>query len=429
MLPIQILLATDEVSIIPDYAKQLFESPDWFGDDPAPVTRGLTGELSARGFQVGFTKLDELAESLELRATLGCVYHVLCILTIRVWKVGRTLRTAIESVRALPDEVVLTNGLRLRTLPVVIANPANLLGNAKKYDADLEWVANAHWVGAQQGDEVVAETLIRSLADWQSELVAELEYVGCGVSISETGSLEVFPYFERHSLESTFFGPRATIAGLRETGFIRLPKEAVVITDSLYALEQALNEVRTLPPKEQEPRLQKCLEENPVLITQGMFGNPWSRRTLKHPDPLQQAIQPDFVMTPHADWDQVLRPRVLEIKTSEKIAVRRKQLTKDLLDALEQLMGRYARFFADERTREVQTRVYGRPLERPNYALLIDRHISQEEKQTWEEKRGQSVWRDVSLVTYNDLLDFAAQRVSLVNQVQFRLQQQLAGKD
>jgi hypothetical protein len=160
-----------------------------------------------------------------------------------------------------------------------------------------------------------------------------------------------------------------------------------------------------------------------------MFETPWARRTLRHPDPLQQAIQPDFVAVHRADWEQVLRPRVIEIKTSEKMAVRRRQLTKDLLDALEQLMGRYVRFFADERTREVQARIYGCPLERPNYALLIDRHISPEDKQTWEEKRGQSAWKDVSLVTYNDLLDFAAQRVSLVNQVHFRLQQKLAGKD
>jgi hypothetical protein len=429
MLPIQVLLATDEVSIIPDYAKQLFESQEWFGDDPAPVTRGLAGELSVRGFQVGFTKLDELAESLEMRATLGCVYHVLCVLTIRVWKVGRALRTAIEAVRSLPDEAVLSNGLRLKTLPVVIANPANLLGNMKKYDVDWDWIANARWVGAQQGEEAVPETLIRSLADWQAELVTELEYAGCGINIGERGSIEVFPYFERHSLEGTFFGPRATIAGLRETGFIRMPKEAVAIADSLYALEQALNEVRALPPKEQEPRLQKCLEEHSVLITQGMFKTPWPRRTLRHPDPLQKDIQPDFVMTPHADWEAVLRPRVLEIKTSEKMAVRGRQLTKDLLDALEQLMGRYARFFADERTREEQARVYGRSLEQPNYALLIDRRLSPESRQTWEEKRGQSAWKGVSLVTYNDLLDFAAQRVSLVDKVQLRLQQKLVGDD
>jgi hypothetical protein len=59
-------------------------------------------------------------------------------------------------------------------------------------------------------------------------------------------------------------------------------------------------------------------------------------------------------------------------------------------------MRRYARFFADERTREEQARVYCRPLEQPNYALLIDRRLSPEEKQTWEEKRGQSALRGVS---------------------------------
>jgi hypothetical protein len=35
----------------------------------------------------------------------------------------------------------------------------------------------------------------------------------------------------------------------------------------------------------------------------------------------------------------------------------------------------------------------------------------------------------VSLVTCNDLLDFAAQRVSLVNQVHSRLQQKLTSDD
>ena len=429
MLPIQILLATDEVSIIPDYAKQLFESQEWFGDDPAPVTRGLAGDLSARGFHVGFAKLDELADSLETRARLGVTYHVLCILTVRVWKVGRTLRQAIESVRGLPDEAVFLNDLRLKTLPIVIANPMNLLDNAKQYDDDLNWISDARWVGTQRGEEPVAETLIRSMADWQSEFVVELEYVGYGISIDEKSSFEVFPYFKRRGDESSFLGARATIAGLRKTGFIRLSKEAVVIADAFYALEHALNEVKTFRPKDQEPRLQKCLEENPILITQGMFETPWARLSLKHPDPLQKSIVPDFVMTPVAEWNDVLRPRILEIKTSERLAVYRQQLTPFLTDSLEQLMGRYARFFEDERTREVQTRVYGHQLKHPTYALLIDRRLSPEDKSAWEEKRRKSSWSNVALVTYSDLLDFAAQRVKIVQQVQFRLLNRLVGQD
>ena len=428
VLPIQILLATDEVSIIPDYAKQLFESQEWFGDDPAPVTRSLAGQLSARGFQVGFAKLDELADSLETRAHLGIAYHVLCILTVRVWKIGRTLRTAIESVRSLPDEAVFMNDLRLKTLPIVIANPMNLLDNAKQYDDDIKSISDTRWVGTQRGEESVAETLIRSMADWQSELVVELDYVGYGISIDEKTSFEVFPYFKRRHNESAFLGSRATIAGLRETGFIRLSKEAVVIADSLYALEQALNEVKNCRPKDQEPRLQKCLEENPVLITQGMFETPWARLPLKHPDPLQKMIVPDFVMKPVADWHDILRPRVLEIKTSERMAVYRQQLTAFLTDALEQLMGRYARFFEDERTQQVQMRVYGCQLKHPTYALLIDRHLSPEDRLAWEEKRSQSAWKNVSLVTYNDLLDYAARRVNIVQQVQFRLKERFASE-
>jgi Domain of unknown function (DUF4263) len=186
-----------------------------------------------------------------------------------------------------------------------------------------------------------------------------------------------------------------------------------------------LNEVRTLPRKAQEPCLQRCLEEHPILITQGLFETPWSRRTLRHPDPLQQAIQPDFVMTLRVDWEGILQPKILEIKTPEKIAIHQKRLTKDLLDALEQLMGRYARFYQDQRTREEQIRVYGCPIERPTYALLIDRRLSPEDKLAWEEARDKSDWRNVSLVTYDDLFDLAAQRLNLVQQVQFRLSKKL----
>ena len=74
-----VLLATDEVSELPNYARQIFESDEWFGDDPAPVTRNLASELSNHGFQVSFTKLDELADSLSTRAKLGIIYHaILC---------------------------------------------------------------------------------------------------------------------------------------------------------------------------------------------------------------------------------------------------------------------------------------------------------------------------------------------------------------
>lgn len=420
-----VLLATDEVSELPNYARQIFESDEWFGDEPAPVTRNLASELSNHGFQVGFTKLDELADSLSTRAKLGIIYHAICILTVRVWRIGNTLRSAVETVRNLPDDFTFNNGLRLKTLPVSIANPMNLLDNAKKYDSNLAWISTAPWIGIQQTNETVPETLIRCISDWQAELVVELEYVGCGISMDEAGNLEVFPFFRKKSTESLFFGSQATIQRLRGTGFLRLPKEVVAIADSINALERALNEVQTLPRKAQEPCLQRCLEEHPILITQGLFKTPWSRRTLRNPDPLKQAVQPDFVMTPRVDWEGILRPKILEIKTPEKIAIHQKRLTKDLLDALEKLMGRYARFYQDQSTRQEQIRVYGCPIERPTYALLIDRRLSPENKLAWEEARSKSDWKNVSLVTYDDLFDLAAQRLNLVQQVQFRLNKKL----
>jgi len=421
MSVVRVLLATDEVSIVPDYAKQLFESPDWFGDDPAPVTRQLSAELAARGFQVEFTKLDETPESLAARARMGRIYHALCLLTIRVWRIGAALKAAIEPVRQLPDELLLENGVRVKCLPIIIANPMNLLGHAQGHSADLNWISKARWVSTQLRDEQPFETLVRGMADWQAELVAELEYCGYGVSVAADGRFEVYPYFQRTGAESPFFGRSSSVARLRRTGFLRLSKDAVEISDALHALEASLNEVRTLSGLAQEACLQECLERYPVLITQGLYETVWARKTLQSPDPLQRSIQPDFVMQAGSDWGAVLRPRILEIKTPEKQPMQGKAPSGFLLKALDQLMGRYQRYYDDARTQDEQRRIYGQVIERPTYALLVGRRLSPQREEQWHDAKARSEWQDVRLVSYDDLLDFARERVRLHQSVQFRL--------
>lgn len=420
MAPVRILLATDEVSIIPDYARQLFDRPEWFGDDPAPVSRQLAAELEGQGFLVGFTELGQVAASLDGRARLGIVYHGVVLLTVRVWRPARTLRSAIESVRGLPEGAMFENGVRMRTTPIAIANPMNLIGIAKQFNEHLEWIERAPWVCTQRGDESAVDTTVRSLCDWQLELLAELTYAGYGIGAEADGTLSVFACFARPRTETVFFGPAARIQGLRQTGFLRLPSTTVAISPSLNALEHALNDCRKLPPREQEPLLQRCLEQHPILLTQGFYDTPWARKPLRDPDPLHQDLTPDFVMAPHEGWEDLLAPTVVEIKSPEQLAIRRGQLTGHLLKALEQLMGRYRRFYEDVRTRDERLRAYGRPIERPNYALLIDRHLTPEDRSAWNDRRRSSEWKDVRLITYGDLVDRAMDRVRLEMRVAFK---------
>ena len=89
--------------------------------------------------------LTRVGVSLQQRAELGCLYHAICLLTIRIWSIGHVLHTAAASIRELPDEALLSNGVRAKTLPIVVGNPMNLLDNAKKYSEALH--ALSHTLG------------------------------------------------------------------------------------------------------------------------------------------------------------------------------------------------------------------------------------------------------------------------------------------
>lgn len=201
-----------------------------------------------------------------------------------------------------------------------------------------------------------------------------------------------------------------------------MPKEISQDWLPYSALEIALNDVKNMDRKWQEKSLHACLDTHPVLLYQDQYQAHWSEPRLRNPDPFQKEIRPDFVLKPH---DDAFAPwRVMEIKTSESHIMRRGKFTEFFLDAMDQLRRRYADYFDDPRTRGEQRRTFGRPLEKPQFALLIGRQFTPEEHEGLRAAKIKSEWSDVKFVNYDELLDFGISRLNIDLRLAFSIREE-----
>jgi hypothetical protein len=227
-----------------------------------------------------------------------------------------------------------------------------------------------------------------------------------GVVMDESGGIELNAFFTLPQRETSYFGPPNGQAEKH----LRFPREYLRLSASLKALEAILQQVRHLPRAQQEPALQKCLEANPELLTQGTYDQIWPRAALKSHDPLQRSIIPDFILRNSGNYPAPVPARVLEIKTSEAPLFTSRGFSSFLLNAIDQIRGKYERYFSNPRNHPAQQNTLGTVLNRPRYALLLGRRPDDENLAKLKNGIQRSEWHDLQIITYDDMLDTAAAR-------------------
>lgn len=166
--------------------------------------------------------------------------------------------------------------------------------------------------------------------------------------------------------------------------------------------------------------MQRCLEDNPELLTQGLFEHFWAEPELVSADPLRRGIRPDFVVAGHEDWEQVVRPRVYEIKSPEFRATVARKASEELKLALEQLGDRYRSYFEDPRNQAAQHDELGRVINHPRLMLIIGRDRWLQDWIDLDEMQQQSAHADLGIVSYDELGAMSARRLGLLSRIDIR---------
>ena len=402
---IRILLATDEVSDLPGYARRIFDDAPGLEVSAKPVSTGIEANAELRGVQVQLCDADQLEDALTTRATnLGIDYDAIVLTSVRVWALAKTLAKWIRSVRGLPDGLVSPNRARVNKLPIVIGIPLNLLGNAAAFDSGAAEIEKAALVEVQGQGEQLVETVARAVAIWQAHALLDCTRGRIGMTIGDEGDLELDMFVPLPSDESEFFGPPGGSSA--PPRMLRLPRQLLATDAALSALEETLNRVARLPSSQQEPALQQCLEAHPVLVTQGCYDYAWAQPRLESDDALQRTIIPDFIAVPGgSDAAFRLRPKVLDLKTSEEVLTKRGKPSSFLLKAADQVRGRYARYFENPRNERNQLGALGQVLERPKFAIIVGRNRDPDEMHELRRSQSQSEWSDLQIESYDDLID------------------------
>ncbi len=418
MRALRLLLFSDELSLMDANAREVLKGFEYQVFDETDATHaGATRQL-AHGLEIDIAPVDAIEETISQRNAINRAYDAYALYTLRVWRLGTSLLEYAQRIRAHTG--VAESGLRLACLPIVVMNPLDRVAGEDPRSGDFGALMGMPHVYAAYRDEVFADCVARALASWHTDLLGQLEYVGYAISLDAQGQWQVDAAFRRSEREAEFFAA-PQLDALRHQSVFRVSRDALAIGRALAGLERALREAEGLRPKQREPRMQRCFEEYPELLTQGLFETLWAEPELPNADPLRRGIRPDFVAAGNPSWDHVLPPRVYELKSPAfRVAIARKA-TQDLHKALEQLSDRYRQYFADPRNRPIQEDRLGRAIVQPRLMLVIGRDRWKQDWLDLDELQAASEHDDVSIVSYDEIGAAGERQLDLLRRLAFRL--------
>ncbi|MCP3917222.1 MAG: DUF4263 domain-containing protein [bacterium] len=418
MRALRLLLFSDELSLMDDAAREQLKGYEYRVFDETDATHAGAARQLAHGLEIDIVSVDELEGSIERRDAMGRDYDAYALYSLRVWRLGASLLSCAKRIREHPG--VARSGLRLSCLPIAVMNPLDLLDQVDPRSKEINELRGMSHVSVTRRGETFADSVARVVAGWHADLLSQLEYLGYAIVLDERGKWRVDVAFERPDGQSAFFGAPPELKTLATRSVFRVNRDMSAISRALKSLEEALNDAERLDPRRREPRMQRCLEENPELLTQGLFEHFWAEPSLENADPLKRGIRPDFVVAGDEDWEHVVHPRVYEIKSPEFRATVARKASEELRLALEQLGDRYRSYFEDPRNQSAQQDELGRVISHPRLMLVIGRDRWLQDWIDLEEMQQQSEHSRLGIVSYDELGAMSARRLSLLRRIDQR---------
>jgi hypothetical protein len=318
-----------------------------------------------------------------------------------------------KRIRSLDDRITFKGSVRAKTVPIVFTITGNMLVANRETAEQPDTAGPVEWSRINQGD--IALGVIEVIKSWRQSLINELIYVGLVVSIDEDGSVRLGHALRRRHRHGTILADSADRNALKRSQYLILAEDFLqgfrVYDELKYLLAhyEAIAKRQGIKP---ESVFQSFLQKNPHLVLRDAFGELWAKPKLRFPEAQDKFYVPDFVMKPKIAAHLGTNWEIMDIKLPNDPLLTTGRFhpafSQKLTRAIQQLRD-YRGYFSRTDTREELQARFGYHPRNPRLAVLIGR---QHRAAELEVAQGTAAL-DVSIITYDDLLEFEENKLVL----------------
>jgi len=313
----------------------------------------------------------------------------------------------IEHIRKANYTRTVGGGLRLQYLPlVVISDHVSVYKeHVKNIDAAIPVLEKPIW-----GDRLV-EIIVDELGAYRAKILSELQHLGIAVEWKDS-RFQVLPAYGTKAATTLietdrFVGTYSTFSQSYTT-LCLLNDQGAVARFFLNQFERLLNS-----PHVNETDMQAFFERHPEFILRGQFDNYWSRTHL----PLDgaESLKPDFILQPSGLRTTPWNWEVLDLKSPHAALMPKSKFHRTFSHHVTKVVAQlkdYGEYFADPRNKEIIRKRFGGVTLAPKLVALIGRLPNEDARDRYTTLRTRLT--DVSITTYDEILEFRRARVQQI---------------
>jgi hypothetical protein len=392
------------------------------------ICRETEEQLQRRGFSVEVVApIAAIPDKVEMICQLGLsVDVILCLARVSTLftpiQVGDSYDLHLEvlgvvrRLRALSEELCFRGLIRACTVPVVVVRG----GHSYLPIPGFRWLT-VKTLRFDTPYRLPSVEIMSAVEDgiraWRRDVLNELDHVGFAVTPDHCGRLRVSDVLVRKRKEGEILCPRATPGSLRSSNLYLVSSDSIQEAQKYFELEFLLNGYREIAAAEHvkpETVFQRFFDENPQMLYRGSYGRHWSKPNLPIPGSTER-YQPDYVLAPLVGPEFGFNWEVTDLKLPEQPLLLRtrthQDLPADMVKGLMQLKDYQTYFNRDDVRSELRQR-FGSVPRNPKAALIVGRTPGIDDALRFSEALGK-FQLNVSVVTYDDILDFQARKFLL----------------
>ena len=314
----------------------------------------------------------------------------------------------VQTLRGLPDGMVVQGGRRLRHLPLVVVS------DILHPDGLPTHLRNTPIFPVLTPIDAVINAVDNALREYRTNILAEFRRVGLGFQFVAGGAQICGTFSPRNHKEA-----ETTYLVLDHSSRVGLGvtyAHLLLVEDRAHCAGAAIAEFKMLldDPRLGEPAFQRFFEHHPEFLFKEPLMEHWAHEPLENKETGKVGI-PDFIvksaLVPHV-------PRSVEIidlkKPTDKLLVGR-SFHPRLSAAVNGVRGQlrdYQKYFNSEANDEEVRRTFGRVVRHPRLTAVIGRLPADEEMLARFEERLGEERLDVSITTYDEILMERAVKVA-----------------
>jgi hypothetical protein len=320
----------------------------------------------------------------------------------------------LKAIRTLDARLTFRGGVRARAIPVIFGATDSADFVETEHLNQFGRFARRPFGDANACKQII-DAVTSGISEWRQRLLRELEYVGYSVTQDALGRTQVSHVLQRKRREGELLADEATPGALRASQYLILAEDFIESYGRYDKLKFLIDNYERIAANEgikPETVFQRFFEENSDLLKRNAFEQLWAKPVLRLPEDPKRSYQPDFVLRPRIAATVGTQWEILDLKLPDDPVVTsgafHTAFSAKLTRAVQQLRN-YREYFSRVDTRDQLIERFGFQPVHPRVAVLIGRR----NRTDGLEKAQGSAALDVSIITYDDIVEFEESRLFL----------------